>query len=130
MKVELNMIGLVCEDIDRSLAFYRTLGIEVPSSSGGEDHVETTLASGVRLAWDSLKLIRQLEPNWVEAVGQRIGLAFLCESAHEVDGVHGRAISSGYESHKAPWDAFWGQRYAQLIDPDGNIVDLFAWQKT
>lgn len=28
--------------------------------------------------------------------------------------------------HKAPWDAFWGQRYAVVVDPDGNLVDLFA----
>jgi uncharacterized glyoxalase superfamily protein PhnB len=26
------------------------------------------------------------------------------------------------ESHDAPW----GQRYATILDPDGNIVDLFA----
>jgi uncharacterized glyoxalase superfamily protein PhnB len=23
-------------------------------------------------------------------------------------------------------DAFWGQRYATVLDPDGNSVDLFA----
>jgi hypothetical protein len=23
-------------------------------------------------------------------------------------------------------DAFWGQRYATVLDPDGNPVDLFA----
>ena len=27
---------------------------------------------------------------------------------------------------KEPWDAFWGQRYAQVRDPDGNPVDLYA----
>jgi hypothetical protein len=32
----------------------------------------------------------------------------------------------GYEGHKPPWDAFWGQRYAVIRDPDGNTVDLFA----
>jgi len=26
----------------------------------------------------------------------------------------------GYRGHKAPWDAFWGQRYAIIDDPDGN----------
>ena len=26
-----------------------------------------------------------------------------------------------------PFDAFWGQRYAQVKDPDGNPVDIFAW---
>ena len=25
-----------------------------------------------------------------------------------------------------PWDAFWGQRYAIVTDPDGNHVELFA----
>ena len=28
--------------------------------------------------------------------------------------------------NKQPWNAFWGQRYAQVADPDGNLVDLFA----
>ena len=28
--------------------------------------------------------------------------------------------------HKEPWDAFWGQRYASVKDPDGNQIDLFA----
>ncbi|MGB5655838.1 MAG: glyoxalase, partial [Acidimicrobiia bacterium] len=27
---------------------------------------------------------------------------------------------------RAPFDAFWGQRYATVLDPDGNGVDLFA----
>jgi catechol 2,3-dioxygenase-like lactoylglutathione lyase family enzyme len=27
---------------------------------------------------------------------------------------------------KEPYDAFWGQRYANVADPDGNAVDLFA----
>jgi uncharacterized glyoxalase superfamily protein PhnB len=29
-----------------------------------------------------------------------------------------------------PWDADWGQRYAQVKDPDGNSVDLFAALET
>jgi hypothetical protein len=27
---------------------------------------------------------------------------------------------------KEPWDAFLGQRYAVVADPDANHVDLFA----
>ncbi len=33
---------------------------------------------------------------------------------------------AGYEGHLAPWDAFWGMRYAVVHDPDGTPVDLFA----
>jgi uncharacterized glyoxalase superfamily protein PhnB len=55
-----------------------------------------------------------------------MGLAFLCDSVADVDARFASVIAAGFESHKQPWDAFWGQRYAQVLDPDGNIVDLFA----
>lgn len=35
-------------------------------------------------------------------------------------------IAEGFNGKKEPWDAFWGQRYAQIEDPDGHTVDLFA----
>jgi uncharacterized glyoxalase superfamily protein PhnB len=59
-------------------------------------------------------------------VGQRIGLAFKCDSPAEVDAAYARITAAGYTGRKAPWDAFWGQRYAVVEDPDGNGVDLFA----
>jgi hypothetical protein len=31
-----------------------------------------------------------------------------------------------YASIHDPFDAFWGQRYATVRDPDGNAVDLFT----
>ena len=60
-------------------------------------------------------------------IGQRIGLAFLCDSPAAVDILFEKVKAEGFQAHKEPWDAFWGQRYAQVLDPDGNIVDLFAW---
>ena len=44
----------------------------------------------------------------------------------DVDAVYADLTGAGYESHKEPWDAFWGQRYAQVRDPDGHVIDLFA----
>ena len=35
-------------------------------------------------------------------------------------------LAAGGRGHLAPWDAFWGQRYAVVLDPDGNVVNLFA----
>jgi uncharacterized glyoxalase superfamily protein PhnB len=43
-----------------------------------------------------------------------------------VDRLYGALVDAGYEGHLEPWDAFWGQRYATVRDPDGNGVDLFA----
>jgi uncharacterized glyoxalase superfamily protein PhnB len=43
-----------------------------------------------------------------------------------LDAVYDRVTAAGFSGLKAPWDTFWGQRYAFLADPDGNRVDLFA----
>jgi uncharacterized glyoxalase superfamily protein PhnB len=39
-----------------------------------------------------------------------------------------RLTAAGYPGSLSPYDAPWGQRYATVLDPDGNIVDLFAPQ--
>jgi uncharacterized glyoxalase superfamily protein PhnB len=55
-----------------------------------------------------------------------VALAFLFESPGAVDQKFAELVKAGAHPRKAPWDAFWGQRYAQIYDPDGNVVDLFA----
>ena len=118
-------IGIVTKDMKESVRFYRLLGVDVTDPV--DDHLDATLPSGVRLMWDALELIKQLEPDWEEPRGhRRIGLAFECSSPGDVDATHARVVNAGFRSKKGPWDAFWGQRYAEVIDPDDNVVDLFA----
>lgn len=122
----LNLIGIVVKDMAASLRFYGLLGVEIPSNLEAEPHVEVVLAGGLRLAWDSQEMIEGIYPDWVEPTGQRMTLAFLCDSPAAVDALYAQVLQNGYLGHKAPWDAFWGQRYAVVVDPDGNLVDLFA----
>jgi len=124
----LDLIGIVARDISALLRFYRLLGLTIPQDVEKESHIEITLSGGLRIAWDTLELIKSLYPDWAEPVGQRMSLAFKCDSPAEVDALHERIMQNGYRTHKAPWVAFWGQRYATVIDPDGNLVDLFAWK--
>lgn len=125
MNIRLDMIGIVAKDIAESLRFYAAIGLKTPEWDG-TPYVETTLEGGIRLSWNSLDMIKEMEPEWVEPTGQRVGLAFLCENPAAVDAQHFAVVARGFKSHKDPFDAFWGQRYAQVTDPDGNIVDLFA----
>ena len=125
----LEVIGLVVEDLAASLAFYRRLGLQIPegAESSEHGHVELELAGGLRLAWDTVEVIRSFDPEWEPAGGgARIALAFRCDGPAEVDSTYNELVGAGYDGHKEPWDAFWGQRYAQVRDPDGNGVDLFA----
>jgi catechol 2,3-dioxygenase-like lactoylglutathione lyase family enzyme len=120
----LNAIGIVSKDLAASVAFYSLLGVTFAALEG--DHVEAVLPSGLRLMLDDLELIKKLDPEWTAPRGHRMNLAFECASPAEVDAVHAKVTAAGHVSKTAPWDAFWGQRYAQVVDPDGNVVDLFA----
>jgi catechol 2,3-dioxygenase-like lactoylglutathione lyase family enzyme len=119
-------IGIVAADIPESCRFYRALGLDVPEPAEGEEHFEVTLPNGLRLMWDTEALIRQLEPDWKRPDGHGLALAFECADVAEVNTTYARLVQAGFTGKKEPYDAFWGQRYANLADPDGNVVDLFA----
>jgi uncharacterized glyoxalase superfamily protein PhnB len=122
---QLNAIGIVVTDLERSIRFYRLLGLDLPEAPG-EGHVEATLAGGARLMLDTEETVKSFRPDWTRATGNQLGLAFECADAAEVDRTYARVVEAGFQSEKEPWDAFWGQRYAQLADPDGVPVDLYA----
>jgi uncharacterized glyoxalase superfamily protein PhnB len=121
---ELNAIGIVTADLSRSLRFYRLLGLDFPEE--GDGHVEATLPNGTRLMLDEEEVVRSFRPDWTREVGNQLALAFECATPGEVDETFERARAEGFTVEKEPWDAFWGQRYAQLRDPDGVPVDLYA----
>ena len=126
MPPRLDLVGIIVQDMAASLAFYRRLGFDIPPEADSEGHVEA-MAAGLRIAWDTVEVVESFDPDWTRPVGgHKVGIAFLCDSAAEVDEVHAGLIADGYQSYKQPWDAFWGQRYAVIRDPDGNPVDLFA----
>ncbi|MFF3325530.1 VOC family protein [Streptomyces sp. NPDC002889] len=140
MTPRLDAIGLVVADMAASLAFYRRLGLDVPAEADTAPHVQHTLPGGLRLLWDTEENVRSFDPGWslpgpsagetpvpLRSPGaERVGLCFVCQSPAEVDSVHDELIAAGYRSHLKPWDAVWGQRYAVVLDPDGNGVSLFA----
>jgi catechol 2,3-dioxygenase-like lactoylglutathione lyase family enzyme len=122
---QLNAIGIVASDMARSIRFYRLLELDVPETPD-EPHVDTFLPNGVRFMLDTEDTVRSFRPDWSRAEGNQLALAFECDAPAEVDEVYRRMVDAGFRGEKAPWDAFWGQRYAQLQDPDGVPVDLYA----
>lgn len=123
----LDAIGLIAQDIEASVNFYKELGLEPEPYEADSDHIEFHLPNGLRLMIDSVALVKQIVPDWQSPQGgHRLGLAFLCEGPAEVDRLYAHMLGSGYRGMLEPFDAFWGQRYATILDPDDNPVDLFA----
>ncbi|GAA3235847.1 VOC family protein [Dactylosporangium siamense] len=127
MAPKLNYVGLVVADMPRTLAFYRLLGLDIPADQDAAPHAEHALPGGMRICWDTEETIRSFDPEWSPTAGDgRSAIGFECDTPAEVDKVYDAMVSAGYEGHLAPWDAFWGMRYAVLHDPDGHGVDLYC----
>ncbi|MCL2395291.1 MAG: VOC family protein [Acidimicrobiaceae bacterium] len=120
------LVELVVGDMAATLAFYRRLGLDIPADADNEPHVDVGLG-GLRLAFDTEATIRSFDPGWTPpAGGHRMALAFDCDTPAQVDSAWAELTAAGYKGHLAPWDAFWGMRYAVVHDPDGTPIDLFA----
>lgn len=124
--MKLDMIGIITKDIKKAVEFYETLGFKTIDSSS-EDYIELD-NNGVRISLNTAKMVANIYGYEPVTVGDKIELAFLCDSTIEVDALYNKMVTAGYESFKAPWDAFWGQRYAIIKDIDGNLLSLFANQ--
>ncbi|WP_329260121.1 VOC family protein [Streptomyces sp. NBC_01478] len=128
MTPRFDAIGLVVSDMAASVAFYRRLGFGFPEGAGSQPHAEAQLPGGLRLLLDTDDTVRSFHAGWRPPTGGngRAALALLCDDPAEVDRVYGELTGAGHHGELKPWDAFWGQRYAVVHDPDGNGVDLFA----
>ena len=119
-------IGIIATDMARTLAFYRLVGLDIPEGAEDEGHVEATLAGGFRVMFDSVEVIQSFSEYEPPAGGRGVAFAFRCASPAEVDATYQAITGAGYGSKVEPFDAPWGQRYATVLDPDGNPVDLYA----
>jgi len=124
---QLNVLSVVVEEMARSLAFYRQCGLPVPDGAESEPHVDVPVVNGFRIMFDTVEVVRSFDPNWAPpSGGHRMSIAFDCGDPADVDAVHAALVDAGHQSHLAPFDALWGQRYAVVLDPDGNPVDFYA----
>ena len=129
MAIQPDMVGVVVKDLNRAMAFYRLLGLAFKDVAADEDFVEVTTANGYRISLNKQSMVEALHGKFVAPArdaSQRMELAFKCGSPKEVDATVEVLQRAGHEVVKPPWDAFWGQRYAVVADPDGTHVSLFA----
>ncbi|MFI8090550.1 VOC family protein [Streptomyces sp. NPDC086080] len=127
MSARCDAIGMVVSDMAASVAFYRRLGFAFPEEAGTQGHVEAELPGGLRFMMDTEEVVRSFHPGFEPPKGGgRTSLALRCDSPAEVDTLFAEMVDAGSRFELKPWDAVWGQRYAVLLDPDGNGVDLFA----
>jgi catechol 2,3-dioxygenase-like lactoylglutathione lyase family enzyme len=126
--MNLSQVNLVVRDMPRSLAFYRRLGLTIDEGSDpawARHHASCRTTDGVRLEFDSQAFAQQW--GWQGSPGGSMAVLFFdVPTREDVDRVFAELTQAGARVHKAPEDAFWGQRYAMVEDPDGNVVGVMS----
>jgi catechol 2,3-dioxygenase-like lactoylglutathione lyase family enzyme len=124
-------VDIICSDTRASVAFYRRLGLDIPTeavwkSEDDPHHVVARFASGFELALDSVELTKGYDPGWTPSSGAAVCIVFNVPAREDVDAIYADMTGAGYEGHLAPFDAFWGARYAIINDPDGNKIGVMS----
>ena len=124
--MKLDAISVTSTNLEKSAAFYSLLGFTFPAFDKGEKHIEPETKSGeVRLMIDAADLIQSITGS-KPIPPNHSSFAILCENPAKVNSTVASVRAAGFVVVKEAWDAFWGQRYAIIQDPDGYMVDLFA----
>ncbi|PZV18851.1 MAG: glyoxalase [Pseudanabaena sp.] len=126
MSVKLKTVGVIVKDMKKTLDFYQHLGLAIPAGSDREENLDLELPNGIVIGFLTEQMAKSADPQFITPVGQAINLQFEYDSPEEVDAIYAKLIGLGYESYREPWDAFWGQRFARVKDPDYGIVNLYA----
>jgi uncharacterized glyoxalase superfamily protein PhnB len=129
----LNQLDLVVRDIEAALAFYRRVGLQIPDhavwrTTSGAHHVDLHLPNGFTLHLDSVALARSFNSGWPQlaGTGTKTIVGFALPSREAVDERYADLVAAGYAGRQAPYDTFWGARYAVVEDPDGNHVGFMS----
>jgi uncharacterized protein len=114
----ISLITLGVEDLDRSRAFYESLGWW--TNAAPDDDVVFFQTGGMIVAlWDRARLAEDSgvanSPGW-----GGVTLAYNVRSPAEVDAVIGEARAAGADIPREPAETFWGGYSGVFLDPDGH----------
>jgi uncharacterized glyoxalase superfamily protein PhnB len=131
MALELYMLGLIVQNMGRSLEFYRRLGLAIPEGGEEKTHVEIKMGSGLTFfldsnpaRWDS-RFVKREDPGRMEASDSyRSILEFYLKTRDAVDAKYTELTGFGYQGYRAPYETPFGMRFAMIKDPDGNTILL------
>jgi uncharacterized glyoxalase superfamily protein PhnB len=130
MSTRFGQVNLFVVDMVASVAFYRLLELDVPDpfewpAGSGAQHVEIGSDDECYLALDNYPQARIWNNRFDPDRGRgNVVVGLLVDSRDDVDRLYAKVRDAGHPVGQEPYDAFWGSRYAIVIDPDGNQVGL------
>jgi predicted lactoylglutathione lyase len=119
------MVVLLIEDLPRSLAFYRRLGVEFPPDADERRDVQVPIGDTHQLVLTTSFAQVDLEREPPRG-GSRVMLEFFVDGNDAVDAKYAELTEAGYHGRRAPFRTYFGAYMCLVDDPDGNTVLVTA----
>ncbi|HET8852558.1 MAG TPA: VOC family protein [Ktedonobacteraceae bacterium] len=124
MALQLSMVGLTVQDMEKSKEFYRRLGLAVPEENPKQPPLMINMEGEFTLflAPGSIQSERTASGEHIE--NYRVLFEYYVKSQAAVEAKYAELIGYGYQSYRAPFLYANGMYYALINDPDGNTILL------
>lgn len=119
------MVVLLIEDLPRSLAFYRRVGVAFPDDAETRTDIQVPIGDDHQLVLTT-HFVRNDPDRQAPSGGSRILLEFFVDGNEAVDAKFAELTEAGYRGRREPWLTSFGAYMCMVDDPDGNSVLITA----
>ena len=122
---QFTMVVLLIEDLPRSVAFYRRLGVEFPPDADERRDIQVPIGNSHQLVLTTT--FARNDPERARPLGgSRVMLEFFVDGNETVDAKFAELTEAGYRARRAPFLTDFGAYMCLVDDPDGNTVLVTA----
>jgi predicted lactoylglutathione lyase len=119
------MVVLLIDDLPRSLAFYRRLGVEFPVDADQRTDIQVPIGDSHQMVLTT-QFVRNDPDRTTPSGGSRIMLEFFVDGRPAVDAKYAELTDAGYRGRREPWLTSFDAYMCLVDDPDGNTVLVTA----
>lgn len=119
------MVVLLIEDLPRSVAFYRRLGVQFPADAEQRTDIQVPIGDEHQLVLTT-QFAKGI-PGWTPpSGGSSIVIEFFVEGDAAVDAKYAELTEAGYRGIREPFRTSFDAYMAMVEDPDRNVVLVTA----
>lgn len=124
MALQLYMVGLTAQDMEKSKEFYRRLGLAIPEENPKRSPLMIKMDGEFTLFLAPRSIESEQTASGEPLENYRILFEYYLKSQVAVEAKYAELIGYGYQSYRAPFIYSNGMCFAFVNDPDGNTILL------
>ncbi len=123
--------GLFVNDLETMVAFYRdVMGMTADWDGGPYAALYSGEAKLMLYGRKDFEVMTTRAYAYPDGLNGTLELAFDVGEVYQVDEEYARVVAAGAKPVYPPTDEPWGQRTCYVADPDGNLIEIYAFVET